>query len=225
MKKLYWTIKIISALVGLVFLANIAVPNWRDALIQGAGKAVNWGQQEANNLNHQMQPGTPQATPASPRQAPPALRLVLVTPGAGNTAPAPEQGPPPATAVATPSAGVVAWSSDQCRTMVADMSWDAQLDATTATQQSSTNPAQSAYYATWSAHWQTVAEDLAAGPCAIQPVPLSGTQCSDPEQWFQTAIDGHVADEQANPQNKSWDDQWIAIYQTAIALWPTAGCS
>ena len=237
MRKLYWTIKIISALVGLVFLTNMVVPNWRDLLGQGVSSAVkwvsaetptavHWGQQEASKIQKQVnQAGaSPHATPApgshSSRPTPQPISFRPMTPGA-SPAPSDVQGPPPAAPMAQAPQG---WSYAECTTMVTDMVWDAQLDSNEANRDTSTNPAQSAYYATWSAHWQTVADYLHAGPCAATPAPLSGSACTDPPQWFQTAITSHQIDEASHPQNKAWDDQWTQIYQTIAALWPAAGC-
>ena len=209
-RKIYWTVKLATALFALAWVANAAAPG---SVASVAGNAFHWASTEYQGFTNVDGQPSPTAVPVAP--PPPApLKLVLSAPPTFGAAPV-------ATAI---SASIGGWSSAQCSTMEADMANDEQLDANTASQDASSNPSLSAYYATASGHWATVLQDIKSGPCADTPQALSGTQCSDPESWFKTAIVTHQADEAKNPQNKTWDDEWTQIYQTANSLWASAGC-
>jgi len=158
---------------------------------------------------------------------PPPTSAPAPQPTSGYVAPSTATPVPPATppvVVGIPS--VQGWSQSDCAAMFTAMSEDAQLDTASAGRYAQQgNSSQVAYYQLWASHWQAVADYMHSGPCAATPLPLSGAACSDPPQWFTTAITSHQNDFAPHPENRAWDEQWIATYSTANGLWATTeGC-
>lgn len=237
-KTTYRLVRLTTATLLLLGTLSWVYPQWPSAVggvastaAHGVGTAITDGQNWANGLfgrgPHASVQHTPAPNPSASEPAAGAMPFQMTVgdspaPSPSDT-PAPRPVPPPVTLV-TPSPAVAsAWTQANCVSMENAMAWDRDLDAKTA----QSDP--SGYYAMWSLRWDTVLKDMQNGPCAYPVKPLggtAGTQCTDPEGWFATAIKIHGEDEQAHSENAAWDNQWISIYTELANLWPTSeGCS
>ncbi len=144
---------------------------------------------------------TSASSPASSPTPPPTL---APTPSSTTT-------PPPTPTSAAPQAQSLSFA-DSTWTVVT-LTVDGQLDA----QAESTYPQAATYYRGWAGRWaQTLTWFRAEQADGLA---FAGTACSSPLGWFAEAIRDHAGDTQANPGDKSWNDEWIANYQRLTGIW------
>ena len=187
---------------------------------------------------HEMStPSTPPVAQA-PKLAPiplPSLWPLPTREGTAAPTPTPTATPlPTPTPAPTPSSEIAAppWTSADCGAAVQVLREDAALDSAAsgryATGLATPPPGTSGgalgitrFYRDSSLHWTAIADWIATA-CATG-IPPSAAELTAAQGWIAIAIFSHRHDEQVNPANAAWDDQWIGNYDRIDAMLSQVG--